>query len=216
VKLFFDLDGTLTDPGVGIVRCIRHALAAFGRDEYTETRLRACVGPPLADSFRALLQTEDEAAVRRAVALYRERFGAVGLYENVVYDDVPELLRDLRARGRELYVVTSKPHVYARRIVRHFGLDGWFSEVYGSELDGTRVHKHELIRWVLDRHGLRPGEACMIGDRGQDVAGARANGVYAIGVLWGYGSRDELAAAGADALVEKARELPAAAPRLPA
>ena len=207
MKLLFDLDGTLTDPGVGIVRCIRHALAALGRDEYDDARLRRCVGPPLADSFRLLLQTEDEATLARAVALYRERFGTVGLFENAVYDDIPELLRELHAQGRELYVVTSKPHVYARRIVRHFGLEGWFREIYGSKLDGTRVHKRELIRWVLEREQLAPGDACMIGDRGHDVAGARANGVRAIGVLWGYGSREELAAAGADALVEMVPEL---------
>jgi len=216
VKLFFDLDGTLTDPGVGIVRCIRHALAAFGRDGYDDARLRRCVGPPLADSFHELLGTDDPAPVTRAIALYRERFGEVGLFENAVYAGIPELLHGLHARGSELFVVTSKPHVYARRIVRHFGLDGWFRQIYGSELDGTRVHKRELIRWVLEREALAPGEACMIGDREHDVAGARANGVPAIGVLWGYGSREELVAAGPDALVEQVPELAACARELAA
>jgi phosphoglycolate phosphatase len=200
VRLLFDLDGTLTDPGRGITRCIQHALEGLGRSAPPAADLAWCVGPPLRESLAQLLGTSDASLIEQAVALYRERFSSVGMYENAVYSGVREGLLDLRRDGHQLWVATSKPHVYARQILAHFGLLPMFVAVYGSELSGERTDKPLLIRHLLgaERWDEPP---CMVGDRRHDVEGAHANGLRAIGVLWGYGSRAELEAAGADVLV---------------
>lgn len=207
MNILFDLDGTLTDPGIGITRCIQHALVSLGRTAPDMGLLRHCVGPPLRDSFADLLATEDEAMLTEAIRLYRERFAPVGMFENSVYPDVPSGLETLRKEGHRLWVVTSKPHVFAREIVRHFGLSGFFEQIYGSELSGENTDKGELIRHVLDQEGLPPERACMVGDRRHDIVGARKNRVDAIGVLWGYGSREELLAAGPTRIVASMAEL---------
>jgi phosphoglycolate phosphatase len=199
-QLLFDLDGTLTDPELGITRCIAHALVKLGRAVPDGATLRGCIGPALADSFRALLDTSDPALVRAAIAHYRERFAPIGMFENEVYPGIPELLAALCDAGAELRVVTSKPTVYSASIVEHFGLARWLAGVHGSELDGARTDKADGIAHVLGAEGIAPAAATMIGDRSHDVVGARANGVRAVGVLWGYGSRDELVGAGADAI----------------
>jgi phosphoglycolate phosphatase len=200
LKLLLDLDGTLTDPELGITRCIAHALTKLGRAVPDAPTLRRCIGPPLADSFRALLDTSDAALVHDAIAHYRERFAPIGMFENRVYAGIPELLAALRDAGAELRVVTSKPTVYSVGILEHFALDGFFAGVHGSELDGTRTDKTEGIAHALGVAAIAPASATMVGDRSHDVVGAHANGVRAVGVLWGYGDRDELARAGADAL----------------
>jgi len=207
LNVFFDLDGTLTNPGAGISRCIVHALEALGCVPPPAAALRDWIGPPLADSFRSWLGGADESLVREAVALYRERFEDLGMFENEVYVGIPESLDELRDRGFRLWVVTSKPTVYADRIVRHFDLARCFEGIHGSELDGTRSGKGELLAHVLAVEGIAPATAVMIGDRSHDVRGARENGVRAIGVLWGYGARAELVAAGADALLRSPIEL---------
>jgi len=208
MHLLFDLDGTLTDSAAGITRCIAHALERLGRVPPPAAALRPCIGAPLAEAFRALLGGADDSLVRHAVALYRERFASVGMYENEVCAGIPELLATLRERGLPLRVVTSKPTVYSVEIVRHFGLADFFEGVHGSELDGTRTDKTELVAHVLEIEKIAPHEAIMIGDRSHDVRGALANDVRPIGVLWGYGSREELAAAGAAAIVARPADLP--------
>lgn len=209
-RVFLDLDGTLTDPAVGITRSIRHALAALGRPVPPERQLTWCIGPPLQDSLMALLDG-DTAMAARALALYRERFAAVGIYENAVHTGIQPVLADLSAAGLRLYVATSKPHVYARQIVTRFGFDRWVSGVFGAELDGIRAHKPELLAHALAvTGGAAPNgapAAVMVGDRRHDIAGARANGIRAVGVLWGYGDRAELVAAGADRIVATPAEL---------
>jgi phosphoglycolate phosphatase len=202
VNFFFDLDGTLTDPAVGITRSLQHALVALGRQAPPMTALTRFIGPPLRRTFAELLATDDAALVTAAVAAYRERFGVVGLYENCVYDGIPETLGALRAAGHRAWVVTSKPHVYARRIVAHFGLAGWFDGIFGSELSGENVDKRDLIRVALAETGLAPSRVAMIGDRASDVDGARANGTRAVAVTWGYGSADELRASAPDHWVD--------------
>jgi phosphoglycolate phosphatase len=164
------------------------------------------VGPPLRDSFTALLGTADPVVVERAIALYRQRFASVGMFENEVYPGVAAGLERLRAGRHELLVVTSKPHVYARAILAHFGLLAMFAAVYGSELSGERADKVSLLRHVLAVEGPREG-SFMVGDRRHDVEGAHANGLEAVGVLWGYASRAELEAASADVIVESISEL---------
>lgn len=195
--ILFDLDGTLTDPKVGITRSIRHALSAFMADVPEEDALMWCIGPPLLGSFETLVGARDAPA---ALALYRERFGDVGLFENALYPAIPAALHRLRHAGHRLFVATSKPTVYARRIVAHFGLSVYFEDVCGAELDGRRSDKAELIAWILAQKRVAPAEATMVGDRRHDIVGARANGLRAIGVLYGYGTEEELRAAGAHAL----------------
>jgi len=201
-QLCFDLDGTLTDPRNGIVGCLRHALAAVRADIPSDAKLAAFIGPPLQQSLRQLLKNPDESVLAEALTRYRERFSSVGMYDNEVYPGIPELLRALGAAGWTLRVVTSKPTVFADRILTHFDLSQHFTGVHGSELSGVRSDKAELIAHVLETERISAEDAVMIGDRSHDVVGARANGVRALGVLWGYGTRAELAAAGADELYE--------------
>ena len=194
--IYFDLDGTLTDPKIGITRSIQYALGKLDHPAMpTEDELTWCIGPPLRASFVKLLGGDH--AADAAVAFYRERFSDVGLFENGVYDGVPEVLTTLRASGHRLFVATSKPHVFAERIIDHFGLRDHFERVFGSELDGTRVDKSDLLEYALKEAAVDPSRTLMIGDRSHDMVGARNNGMKGIGVLYGYGNRDELTQAGA-------------------
>jgi phosphoglycolate phosphatase len=207
-SVFFDLDGTLTDPKPGITECIRYALSGLGRTPPPNDELTWCIGPPMPQSLGRLLDTTDDALIARGLALYRERFGAVGLFENALYPGIPEAVAAVRAAGFATYVATSKPHVYATRIVEHFGLATLFDRVYGSELDLTRVDKADLIGYALAREGLDPARVVMIGDREHDMIGARRNGVRAIGVTYGYGSEAELRAHGAARLAHEPGDIP--------
>jgi phosphoglycolate phosphatase len=205
--ILFDLDGTLTDPREGITRSIAYALERMGLMPPPLDELTFAIGPPLRRSLAILLRDETPAAVERALALYRERFADVGLFENAVYDGIAETLAALGQSGATLFVATSKPRVYAERIVRHFALDGHFAAIHGCELDGTREDKRDLLAHLLPHHGVMPGDAAMIGDRGADMVAARHHGVRAVGVLWGYGTRDELEGAGAQVLCQRPGEL---------
>ena len=201
MHVLIDLDGTLTYPREGITTCIQHALRSLGQSVPPKADLERYIGPPLQASLLELLGSESLA--REALALYRERFGRTGLYENEIYPGIRECLDRISTEVDSMCVVTSKPTVYATRIVAHFKLDSYFRVVYGSELDGTRTDKVDLLAHVLDAEGLDPGDAIMIGDRRHDIDGARAHGVFSIGVLWGYGDRRELSDAGADALCDQ-------------
>ena len=192
-NILFDLDGTLTDPREGITRSVQFALARLGIDEPDLARLEHFIGPPLLQCF---MQTYgfDEARAWEAVNHYRERFRVTGLYENRVFDGIPELLEALVGRGHTLYVATSKPGVFAREIARHFAFDRHFKAIYGSELDGTRTNKVELIEHLLAIEKLNLAQTLMIGDRKHDLIGAHRNGLSAAGVGYGFGSREELMA----------------------
>jgi phosphoglycolate phosphatase len=194
--IYFDLDGTLTDPKPGITRSIQYALQKLDHPTMpTEDELIWCIGPPLRASFVRLLGAETSADL--AVSYYRERFSDIGLYENGVYDGIGDVLTTLCASGHRLFVATSKPHVFAERIIDHFGLRNHFERVFGSELDGTRVDKSHLLEYALKEASVDPAKTLMIGDRSHDMVGAKNNGMTGIGVLYGYGSRDELLQAGA-------------------
>jgi phosphoglycolate phosphatase len=194
--IYFDLDGTLTDPKPGITRSIQYALQRLDHPTMpSEDELTWCIGPPLRASFVRLLGAETSADL--AVSYYRERFSDIGLYENGVYDGIGEVLTSLCASGHRLFVATSKPHVFAERIIDHFGLRDHFERVFGSELDGTRVDKSHLLEYALKQASVDPSKTLMIGDRSHDMVGAVNNGMKGIGVLYGYGSQDELLAAGA-------------------
>ena len=207
MNLLFDLDGTLTDAFPGISKCISYALDRLGRRSPPKESLRRYIGPPLKNSFAALLASDDDNLAEKALRYYRERFGSVGLFENEVYEDIPEVLEALMKMGHTLYVATSKPAVYAIRIVDHFGLHPFFKAVYGSELDGTRNDKTSLITHILLNESIAPSDTVMIGDREQDMIGAKANGVRGFGVLWGYGSQNELETSGAYTCIGHPREL---------
>jgi phosphoglycolate phosphatase len=207
MRILFDLDGTLTDSFVGITNCIRHALKTLDHDAPPAEDLGWCIGPPLQESFLSLLSTTDEQLASKAVGYYRERFGTIGLFENEVYPGVVSGLQELTRGGHTLSVATSKPRVYARRIVEHFDLMGYFCAVDGSELDGSHGDKAALIGHVLERDRLDPGKVVMIGDRKHDMMGAAENHVCGIGVLWGYGSIDELRAAGAYLCIDAPNKL---------
>lgn len=210
--VLLDLDGTLTDPQVGITRSIRHALETLDLPVPAEPELLSFIGPPLKDTFDRLFGDAD--LTQRCLALYRERFSTVGLYENRVFAGIPEMLEILRSAGYRLILATSKPHVFARRILEHFDLAKYFSAIHGAELDGTRAQKSALIAHILAAENVTAGTAVMIGDREHDVLGAGANGIETIGVLYGYGDVAELQAAGVAAMVMSPIEIPATVERL--
>ena len=202
--VFFDLDGTLTDPKVGITRCIRHALAEVGLTPPDSDDLTWCIGPPLLESFKSML--DDDVSATIALKHFRARFSDVGIYENKLYGGIPEALQALSGRGVSLFVATSKPQVYAERIVEHFGLSACFKGVFGPTLRGERERKTDLLRWALEETGVEPSAAVMVGDRSHDMVGATVNGMRAVGVLYGYGSREELEASGAQLLISSPGE----------
>ena len=203
VAVFFDLDGTLSNPELGITRCIRHALDCLGVDCPSDEELTCCIGPPLLDSFASLV---GRSLAPKALEHYRERFSEVGWKENTIYPGIAELLRQLAESDRLLYVATSKPHVFAARIIRHFELEQYFCRVFGSELDGTRSNKADLLRFAISETD-RTGQAVMVGDREHDILGAKANRIGSIGVTYGYGSQQELESAGADVVVHSPEAL---------
>lgn len=216
--LFFDLDGTLTDSSPGILNCLVHAMEALDRPVPPPAELRATIGPPLQETLLSWLG--DETLAQRGLQLYRERFAEKGLFENALYPGVESLLGQLADEGYRLFLATSKPEVFARRILQHFRIADCFSEIFGARLDGRLADKTELLDHALTRTGVNPGHAIMIGDRRHDVLGARANGLRAIGVLYGYGSREELEDAGAEWLADSpagiAERVASAGPRPPA
>jgi phosphoglycolate phosphatase len=205
--ILFDLDGTLTDPKVGITSSIRYALAKLERPLSPQTNLDWCIGPPIQQNFATLLATDDPALIDQGIVAYREYFAEKGLLENEVYPDVPTMLATLNDLGLRCYVATSKPTVYARQIVAHFGLHDYFVQVYGSELTGVNGNKGDLIRHLLAEENLQATQTIMVGDRKHDMLGAQENDVVAIGVLYGYGSRAELEESGANFLVQTPLEI---------
>ena len=195
--ILFDLDGTLVDSKEGIFNCIRYALDTMGVPVPEESILNCFIGPPLSWSFSTYFGMDDAQAAR-AVDAYREYYRAGGMLENSVYDGVTELLQKLNEAGVVCVVATSKPHIFANRILQHFSLDGYFSFVAGPELDGTRGEKSEVIAYALEQRGLSDRRSVlMIGDREHDVLGAKQFGMDSAGVLWGFGSEEELMRAGA-------------------
>ncbi len=204
----WDLDGTLTDPGQGISRCIDHALTAMGLPVPDAEHLRRWIGPPLLHSFETYFDALGvNADPHRALSLYRERFSGPGMFENTLYPGTAMLLEHLKGRHHAMFLATAKPVVFAKPIVEHFRLGRWLDGVHGSELDGRRTDKVELLQFILDEEGLDASRCLMIGDREHDMLAARYHGMTAVGVLWGYGSRAELINAGAEHLVSKPQQL---------
>ena len=205
--ILFDLDGTLTDPGLGITNSIMYALKKFGIEETDRTSLYRFIGPPLRESFQRFYGFTEEQS-EQATAYYREYFSDRGLYENAVYDGVETMLKTLQEQGRTLILATSKPEVFAVEILRYFKLEQYFTLIAGATMDASRNEKADVIAYALQTAGVRDlREAVMVGDREHDILGAKKNGLSAIGVLYGYGSAEELRRAGAIALAENSEAL---------
>ncbi|MBQ2729708.1 MAG: HAD family hydrolase [Clostridia bacterium] len=205
--ILFDLDGTLTDPGEGITNSVAYALNAYGIEVGDKSALNTFIGPPLHESFQkyynfSILQSFD------AVTKYREYYHDRGIFENKVYDGVPEMLKALKDAKKTVIMATSKPTVFAERIAVHYGFRQYFDVIVGSELDGRRVDKAEVIEEALKQANVTDKVKCvMIGDRLHDIVGGKKNGLSTVGVLYGYGSYDELFEAGADTIVETVENL---------
>lgn len=205
-NILWDLDGTLTDPKIGILTSIRYALEGRGYPAPPMDDLVWCIGPPLQDSFSTLVPTADLAEVDALIAKYRERFSVTGLFENDLTPGITSVFEGLK--DRKHFLATSKPHVFAKRILQHFNLTPYFAAIHGSELSGERSDKGDLIRHILVTENLEAQDCVMIGDRKHDIQGAKnaspkeGPGLDSIGVLWGYGSRLELEAAGANQIVD--------------
>jgi phosphoglycolate phosphatase len=201
--VYFDLDGTLTDPYEGITKCFLYALDKLGFPQPSEEYLLSCIGPPLYDTFPPLV---GEDLTHKAVDLYRERFDEIGWLENKPYDGIQDALASVADSGCVLYVATSKPRIAAGRIIEHFEMGQYFERVFGSELDGTRSKKTDLLAYAIDQNPAASSRT-MIGDRKHDLIGAIANGIRPIGVSYGYGSAEELTKAGAVGIADSPGEL---------
>ena len=205
--VLFDLDGTLTDPGVGITNSVAYALKKYGIEVADKTQLYPFIGPPLIDSFEKYYGFSEEEA-KHAVTLYREYFREKGIFENEVYDGIAPMLEHLKNSGKTLIVATSKPEIFARQIREHFQLDGCFRYIAGANLDGTRSKKNEVIEYALEACDVTDrSSAVMIGDRDYDIIGAQKTGLDSVGVLYGYGNRAELERAQATYIVKTVADL---------
>ena len=206
-SVLLDLDGTLIDSQPGILASCRAALQALGHEPDVALDITAAIGPPLEDMIRLILKPYRDDRVGEAVAAYREHYGVTGLLESKLYPGISDSLGEMRDSGLRLYLATSKRTIFARRILEHLELAKCFEAICGSEPNGELDHKPELIAHILSQNRLQPEYSVVVGDRRYDIAGAHANSIRAVGVLWGYGPRDELEAAGADLLVETPKDL---------
>ena len=205
--ILFDLDGTLTDSGLGITKAVQYALGQMGYDIPERESLFCFIGPPLHRSFQKHYHMDEETSVEavRQFRVYYNQMG--GILENEVYGGIRELLAALKQVGKRLMVATSKPQAAAELVMHHFGLDEYVPEIIGGTDDPRRNTKGKVIAWALREYGVEPGTAVMVGDREHDVLGAAENGIPCIGVTWGYGDRPELETAGAKAVFDRAEEV---------
>lgn len=205
--ILFDLDGTLTNPEMGITNCVMYALEKFGIKENDREKLHPFIGPPLTYSFHNFYGLSEEES-KQAVAFYRERFSVKGLYENEVYVGVPEMLQNLKEQGKKLVIATSKPEEYTIKILKHFDLYKYFDFVAGATMDGSRGEKADIITYALESCNIEDkSQAVMVGDRKYDILGAKENGLDSIGVLFGFGEYEELTNAGATYIVESVEDI---------
>ena len=207
-NILIDLDGTLTDPKVGITTSARYGLAKVGHQIADSENIDWIIGPPLKASLAKILNVDvDDDLAEQALLGYRERFSVTGLFENHLFDDVTATLQELKKQGYKLFLATAKPEIYARQILQHFELLEYFDYPYGSELTGERTNKGDLIGYILQQEKLDPMECLMVGDREHDIFGARRFGIETIAVEYGYGSQQELDEAQPKARIKTFAEL---------
>ena len=205
--ILFDLDGTLTDPSLGITNSIIYALKKLNITPPDRKELYCCIGPPLTYSFKKLWSMSDDKA-NEALSIYREYFSVKGLFENDIYEGIEPLLKELKEKGKELYLATSKPEIYAKQILEHFKIDGYFTFVAGNTLSEKRSTKLSVLEYLKKTFPIINNQnAVMVGDTKYDAEGARAAGLSSIGVLYGFGSRDELVEGGAAKTAATVNEL---------
>lgn len=205
--VLFDLDGTLTNPEIGITSSVMYALEKFNIKVEDRKELHPFIGPPLSYSFQTYYGLSEEES-EQAITYYRERFSVKGLYENEVYAGVENLLQQLKESGKTLIIATSKPEEFTLKILEHFDLLKYFDYVAGATMDGSRGEKADVIRYAIEISGIgNKSEAIMIGDRKYDILGAKENGLNSMGVLFGFGDREELTEAGADYIVENVKDI---------
>ena len=205
--ILFDLDGTLTDPKIGITKSVQYALKKCGIEVENTDDLCPFIGPPLRNSFKKFYGFND-AGAENAIAFYREYFSKKGIYENTIYEGVREMLQELKTSHKTLILATSKPTVYAIKILKYFDIYEYFTFISGSELDGSRSKKSEVIRYAIEQNETSDlSKIIMVGDREHDIIGAKDIGILSVGVLFGYGDYDELQKTGADFIVSNTKEL---------
>lgn len=205
--ILLDLDGTITNPKEGITKSIQYALKKVGVEVENLDTLTKHIGPPLKEGFMEFWGFDEETA-NRLVHYYREYFAVTGIYENVVYDGMEELLKKLKVAGKTLIVATSKPEIFARQIMEYFHLDSYFTDICGSNLDGTRTKKGDVIAYAMEKNQITCKEdTIMIGDRSHDIIGAKENGIFSVGVLYGFGSEEEFKNNNANYIVKNIEEL---------
>lgn len=211
--ILFDLDGTLTAPKLGITSSVQYALRALGIEEPSLDKLEVFIGPPLSDSFREFYGLDEEQMIT-AVDKYRERFAAQGIFENEIYPGIPQMLADLKEKGKILAIASSKPTLFVERILDHFEIRKYFDYIVGSNMDGTRGRKEEVVEEALRQMlpvGMAPAKkrdtVAMVGDRKFDIEGAAAHGITSVGVSFGYAPEGELEQAGADFIVNSVQSL---------
>ncbi len=205
-NILFDLDGTLTDPKVGITRCVAHALKHFNIEVKNTDTLCDFIGPPLSVMFAKRFGFDD-AQCTKAIEVYRERFSTIGKFENTVYPYTEKILSMLKQKGIRLFVATSKPEKFAVEILEHFGLAHYFEKIRGIEMHEEKLEKDVIISRVMSEYALNPADTVMVGDRCFDIIGAHKNNIKCIGVLFGYGSKEELTEHGADVKINTNKDL---------
>lgn len=204
--ILFDLDGTVTNPQEGITNSVAYALEYFGIRTEDNSTLNKYIGPPLRQSFMEYAGLSEEQS-HIGMIKYREYFGPKGIYENKVYEGIPELFEKLKAEDKKIILATSKPWIYAEMILEKFELKKYFDFVSGSELNGVRTNKADVIKYAIDKYNIPINNAVMIGDREHDIIGAKKNGLKTIGVLYGFGNKVELKSAGADYIAESVENI---------
>lgn len=205
--ILFDLDGTLVDSGIGVINSVIYSLKKYGIEVADREELNKFMGPPLHESFQDYYGFSEEEA-KTAVEYYREYYRDKGIFEYAVYEGIEDLLKTLSDAGKTIIVATSKPEVFAKKVLAHAGLSKYFAYIAGANLDGSRTKKDEVISYALGMvNAMDKSKAVMIGDREHDMIGAKKAGIDAIGILFGYGTRDELVRAGAKAIAKKARDI---------
>ena len=206
--ILFDLDGTLTDSGLGITNSVRHALEKAGQPVPSQSVLESYIGPPLFESFMEISYLTAEQAAQ-AVIDYRETYQVTGIFENVLYDGIKEVLAELADAGKKIILATSKPEPYARQILDHFGITAYFDGIFGASMDGKLVDKADIIALAIAANApdLTLDNAVMVGDRFYDIAGAKKNKLPSIGVTYGFGNKEELTSAGADFIAATPSEI---------
>jgi phosphoglycolate phosphatase len=208
-SVLLDLDGTLIDSYPGILASCFAALRALGHEVDETLDIRRAIGPPLEELMQILLRSYGDDRIGEAVAAYRQHYGESGFLGSVPYPGIGKSLEEMKRNGLRLYLATSKRAIFASRILDHLKFATYFDAIHGSVPGGELDHKPALLAYVLSKHGLSPSHSLMVGDRRHDISGAHAVGMRGLGVLWGYGSRDELETAGADRLVDSPADLAA-------